>query len=321
MGVEERTKSTLVERFFSHPSSETSDHTYFHPQNNRNRNIEALQPTPPQFDLTLTKLLLQAIHQKDILFVSTADHIHTVSPVTINTTTPMKQNAFLSILALFGFFIDASFGLVTGPSMHSRFLSLAHQSDDTVKYRTRVHETSEPVEKKIKPQAVILDPFPQAADPKYATTAPVGGNGFLVSREGGPTKEELTDENLYKIIDRTASDLEVNTLVWKCLGYRFDFEDEEWTPNEVFPKWKDRFPTPPDVVGMQRIYSKDIDGPCLRNNQALVKSIPVGNKKSYLKEYMKPFGFTGYQVSDLPFRIVLRRKKCTQLDKLTANTG
>ena len=152
-------------------------------------------------------------------------------------------------------------------------------------------------QKKVKP--FILDPFPEAANPTYTATAPVGENGFVVSRNGGPTNEELSDENLYKIIDRTASDLDVNTLVWKCLGYRFDEEAREWTAAEVFPKWKERYPTPPDVVGMQRIYSKDIDGPCLRNNQALVRSIPVDNKKSYLKVYMKPFGFTGYQARDM----------------------
>ena len=154
--------------------------------------------------------------------------------------------------------------------------------------------------KNLKP--IILDPFPQAADPKYVTTAAVGEDAFIVSRVGGPTDEELTDENLYNIIARKATDLDVNTLVWKCLGYRFDDEKEEWTPAEVFPKWKERYPAPPDFVGMQRIYSKEIDGPCLRNNQALVRSIPHDNKKSYLKEYMKPFGFTGYQVSDCAFQ-------------------
>jgi hypothetical protein len=161
------------------------------------------------------------------------------------------------------------------------------------------HEAAEtsPPKKKVQ-QAVILDPFPQAADPLYTVQGPVGEGDFLVSRTGGPTKEELTVENLYKIIDRTASDLEVNTLVWKCLGYRVI--NNEWTTADVFPKWKERYPNPPDVIGMQRMYSKEIDGPCLRNNQALVRSIPVENKKSYLKEYMKPFGFTGYQVSSQP---------------------
>jgi hypothetical protein len=138
----------------------------------------------------------------------------------------------------------------------------------------------------------------------------VGENGFLISREGGPTKEELTDRNLYKIIDGTASDLEVNTLVWKCLGYRFDAEAKKWMPAEVFPKWKEQYPEPPDMVGMQRMFSKEVDGPCLRNNQALVRSIPVDNKKSYLKQYMKPFGFTGYQVAELTPNLT-RKAQCT----------
>lgn len=155
--------------------------------------------------------------------------------------------------------------------------------------------TKEP-RKPAKPRAVILDPYLPAADPKYKVTGKVGGGGeFIVSRTGGPTDEELADENLHRIIERKASDLEVNTLVWKCLGYRFD--GQEWTPEEAFPKWKDRFPEPPDFIGMQRIYSKEIDGPCLRNNQSLVRSIPAENKASYLKKHMMPFGFTGYKVN------------------------
>lgn len=153
----------------------------------------------------------------------------------------------------------------------------------------------EPKKEIIKP--IILDPYLPAADPKYLVKGAVGEGEFIISRTGGPTDEELTDENLYRIIERKASDLEVNTLVWKCLGYRFNGDEESWTPEEVFPKWKERFPTPPDFIGMQRIYSKDIDGPSLRNNQSLVRSIPAENKASYLKKYMLPFGFTGYKVS------------------------
>ena len=169
-------------------------------------------------------------------------------------------------------------------------------------------EEKKPSKKNVK--AIILDPFPQAGILNYHVTAPVGEDGFLLSREGGPTKEELADENLYKIINRTASDLEVNTLVWKCLGYRFDADAKKWTSTEVFPKWKEQYPEPPDMIGMQRIYSKEVDGPCLRNNQALVRSIPVDKKKSYLKEYMKAFGFTGYQVAELTPNLT-RRAQCT----------
>jgi hypothetical protein len=155
-------------------------------------------------------------------------------------------------------------------------------------------ENIEPPKEKLKP--IILEPCIEAMDPKYPVRGPVGEGDFTLSRTGGPTDEELTDTNLYKIIDRKSSDLDVNTLVWKCLGYRFDVENEAWTPEEVFPKWKDRFPDPPDFIGMKRVFSKEVDEPCLRNNQALVRSIPTDNKKSYLKEYMQPFGFTGYKV-------------------------
>jgi hypothetical protein len=103
--------------------------------------------------------------------------------------------------------------------------------------------------------AHILDPFPQAADPSYATTGPVGQNSFVVSRMGGPTAEELTNENILLIVERRSNvtDLEVNTLVWKCLGYRFHTSSSgsggEWRPDEVFPNWKERFPEPPDLIG------------------------------------------------------------------------
>jgi hypothetical protein len=145
----------------------------------------------------------------------------------------------------------------------------------------------------IKPD--ILLPFPPAADPKYSVRGPVGEGDFVVSRIGGPTAEELSNENLYRILMIQCNDLEVNTLVWKGLGYRFDPEREEWTNDQVFPKWKEKFSTPPDLIGMQRIYSKEVDNPSLKANQHLVKSVPVDNKQS-LKVQLKPLGFTGYKV-------------------------
>ena len=58
---------------------------------------------------------------------------------------------------------------------------------------------------------------------------------------------EWANENLLKILKIESSDLEVNTLVWKCLGYRFDEEAAEWKNDEVFPKWKEKYPSPPDL--------------------------------------------------------------------------
>lgn len=158
--------------------------------------------------------------------------------------------------------------------------------------------------------AIILAPFPEAADPTYMVKGPVGDNDFKVTREGGPTPEELTNENLIQIVERRSNvtDIEVNTLVWKCLGYRFDPEKEKWDAPEVFPKWKERYPTPPDVIGIQRIYTKEVDGEIIKNNQRLTNSIPMEFKQS-LKTILRPYGFNGYKLSELVPNMT-RRAQC-----------
>mmetsp|Transcript_7288 Transcript_7288/g.15002 ORF Transcript_7288/g.15002 Transcript_7288/m.15002 type:complete len:287 (-) Transcript_7288:187-1047(-) len=143
-----------------------------------------------------------------------------------------------------------------------------------------------------------LQPFLPAMDPKYSVRGPVGDGNFLLSRNGPPTIEELSNDQMLKIVKLESSDLEVNTLVWKCLGYRFNEETESWDPTDVFPKWKEKYPSPPDLIGMQRVYSREVDQPSLRSNQALVRSIPVDNKQS-LKEHLKPLGWKGYQYREL----------------------
>ena len=142
----------------------------------------------------------------------------------------------------------------------------------------------------------ILKPFLPAIDPKYKANGPVGEGDFIISRTGPPTAEEMSNEQMLKIVKIECTDLEVNTLVWKCLGYRFNEEEESWEPTEVFPKWKENFPDPPDFIGMQRVYSREVDQPSLRSNQALVRSIPQGNKQS-LKAQLIPIGWKGFKVS------------------------
>ena len=138
-------------------------------------------------------------------------------------------------------------------------------------------------------------PFLPAMAPDYAARGPVGRGDFVVSRGGPPVAAELADAQMLQIVRLECTDLEVNTLVWKCLGYRCDEGAGAWTPDAVFPKWKERFPAPPDFIGMTRVYSQEVDKPCLRANQALVRSIPAEHKQS-LKKYMKPLGWKGYQV-------------------------
>jgi hypothetical protein len=179
------------------------------------------------------------------------------------------------------------------------------QSESSTKTTTEVSFPTSPL---------LLEPFAPAADPQYILQGPVGEGEFVIQRQGGPRAEELTNENLLRIVQLECSDLEVNTLVWKCMGYRFvpakksdddDDDDEDnnnngsnsyyWSNEEVFPKWRERYPEPPDFIGMRRIYSKEIDQTSLRANQALVRSVPLEKKQS-LKTHLMPLGFKGYKV-------------------------
>lgn len=70
----------------------------------------------------------------------------------------------------------------------------------------------------IKPD--ILEPFPPAADPMYSVKGKVGEGDFVLTRTGGPVAEELTNENLLRILMVECSDLEV------CMddsGYRLQY--------------------------------------------------------------------------------------------------
>lgn len=131
--------------------------------------------------------------------------------------------------------------------------------------------------------------------------------GFLVSEVGEPVKEELTNENLVKIVREECTDDEVNALVWKCLGYRKT--ETSYENRDVFPKWRDKYPTPPDLVGVSRIYEKQVDEPVLRANQALVASIPM-QYKAGIKEHLSKVGFTGFLMEGLTPNKT-RRAQCT----------
>mmetsp|Transcript_35719 Transcript_35719/g.47126 ORF Transcript_35719/g.47126 Transcript_35719/m.47126 type:complete len:238 (+) Transcript_35719:145-858(+) len=121
---------------------------------------------------------------------------------------------------------------------------------------------------------------------------------FLDRSSPEPTAEELTNENLVKIVLQESTDEETNFLVWKCLGYRYNQETEEWSNENTFPKWREKYPSPPDLIGVTRTYSKEVDGPVLKANQALVRSIPMEYKQT-LKKELKKVGWTGYMMEGL----------------------
>ena len=122
------------------------------------------------------------------------------------------------------------------------------------------------------------------------------------------TDEELADKQLLRNVLLETSDEEVNVLAWKCLGY--SFVDGAWDSGAVFPKWRERYPTPPDLLGMTRQYSKAYDEPTLRAVQALQRSTAT-EYKTALKDNLRPLGWTGYKMEGLTPNMT-RRAQVTQ---------
>lgn len=130
----------------------------------------------------------------------------------------------------------------------------------------------------------------------------------LEAAKGGPKPEELTDEALLRNVLLETTDEEINVLVWKCLGYRL--VGSQWDATEVFPKWAEKYPTPPDLLGVTRAYSKEIDFPTLKAVQALQRSVPM-EYKTLLKTNLKPLGWKGYTMDNLTPNMT-RRAQVTQ---------
>ena len=72
---------------------------------------------------------------------------------------------------------------------------------------------------------IYCNPFPPRRIPIISTSDKAT---IVVSRTGGSTAAELAHENIRKIVDMECTDLEVNTLLWKSLGYRFDPASQTW---------------------------------------------------------------------------------------------
>ena len=102
--------------------------------------------------------------------------------------------------------------------------------------------------------------------------------------------------------------------------------DGTYSNDNVFPKWREKYPEPPDVIGVKRNYTYAIDRPSQKANQALVASIPQDHKQvqilkssssivalhsayiralTYKNSYqgikikLRPYGFTGFKLDEL----------------------
>ena len=86
------------------------------------------------------------------------------------------------------------------------------------------------------------------------------------------------------------------------------WQNGTWDSSACFPNFRSVYPSPPDFIGMQRIYSKVIDNPSLRANQALCKSVPPSAKQN-LKAAFRQYNFTGFKLEQLTPNLT-RRAQC-----------
>ena len=128
-----------------------------------------------------------------------------------------------------------------------------------------------------------------------------------------PPPDDLADEVMLRIVLQETTDQETNELAWKYLGYSFDEETGSWDNSKVFPNWRKKYPTPPDLVGVTRTYSREVDEPVLRAVQSLQKSVPTEHKNN-LRQCLKPLGWKGFKMEGLTPNMT-RRAQATRLPR------
>ena len=98
---------------------------------------------------------------------------------------------------------------------------------------------------------------------------------FVLSLEEVLSADELADENIVRIVNFEATDDECNSLAWKCLGYKYNAAIQKFeSSDKVFPKWLAKYPYAPDLIGVKRLYSEDVDKPVRQASMDLMRSIP-----------------------------------------------
>ena len=124
-----------------------------------------------------------------------------------------------------------------------------------------------------------------------------GPTSTFIAKEGDVTDADLADLNLVKIVQEETTDIDTNVLVWKCLGYSYDDESKAWGNDKCFPKWKAKFPEPPDIIGITRKYDPETDKKVRKASMELMRSIPRTFKGGIRN--LQSVGFAGFKLKEL----------------------
>ena len=117
-----------------------------------------------------------------------------------------------------------------------------------------------------------------AAAADGATPAPAVVRTAGPRTAGAPPPDDLSDEVMLSIVLQEMPDADVNALVWKYLGYRYDAAAGAWDVSGVFPNWAAKYPQPPDLIGVTRTYAREVDEPVLRAVQSLQRSVATEHR-------------------------------------------
>lgn len=132
---------------------------------------------------------------------------------------------------------------------------------------------------------------------------------FKIDKSVLVTDEELSDENLVKIVLLEATDIQCNEMAWKCLGYEFGVETQQWEAIRVFPKWKSKYPSPPDLIGVTRTYADvAIDRPVRDASMNLMRTVPRDYKGGV--KNLAHVGFKGWKLNQLTPNKTRRAQLC-----------
>lgn len=122
-------------------------------------------------------------------------------------------------------------------------------------------------------------------------------SSMLVDPLTDVSEDELAPENIVKIVTLEATDSECNALVWKCLGYALDPETGKYNNDKVFPKWREKYPEPPDLIGLTRNYDPSVDRVVRNASMNLMRSIPRDFKGGVRN--LEAYGFKGFKLKEL----------------------
>lgn len=140
-----------------------------------------------------------------------------------------------------------------------------------------------------------------------------GTSTLIIDKTTDPTDEEIADANLVKIVMLEATDQQCNDLFWNCLGYRYDAETQTYDNGKVFPKWRGKYPNPPDVIGVTRNYADvSIDKPVRDASMNMMRGIPRGYSGSGVKRLTES-GWTLWKLNQLTPNKTRRAQLCNWL--------